>query len=147
MRMHFITVGLLCLSLLITTACRRGDEYGVLVAKFDDDGQLFKAKIFLPTAEDNYRFNFALRQGDAVCSLTGQPSGKQLPDSDSCEGIEGDGKITCNDGRTARLRWLMTSCLAGHGRSIEKKGRHFFFGFDRNKDRALDQLASAQRTN
>jgi len=147
MRRNFIAHGLLCLILSITTACRRGEEYGFLVAKFDDERQLFKTKIFLPTAEDNYRFNFELRQADLVCSLTGQFAGKELPDSDRCEGIGGDGKITCNDGRTRKLRWLMTSCLAGHGRSIGKKGRHFYFGFDRNKDRALDQLAKAQRAN
>jgi hypothetical protein len=133
------------LFLSITTACRRDNEYGVLVAKFDDDSQLFKAKIFLPTSEDNYRFNFELRQGDAECSLTGQLRGKDLPVQALCEGTEGDGKITCNDGRSQRLRWLMTSCLGGHGRSVGKKGGHFFFGFDRNKERALDQLAKAQR--
>ncbi|MBS1229370.1 MAG: hypothetical protein H6R17_2647 [Proteobacteria bacterium] len=147
MRRNIIAVGLLCLALSITTACRRGDEYGVLVAKFDDDGPLFKTKIFLPAAEDNYRFNFELRQGNTVCSLTGQLGGKELPDAENCGGIRGDGKISCNDDRSRRLRWSMTSCSAGHGRSVGKKGRHFYFGFDHNKDRALDQLAKAQRTN
>ena len=147
MRRNIIAVGLLCLPLTITTACRRGDDYGVLVAKFDDDGRLFKTKIFLPAAEDNYRFNFELRHGDTVCSLTGQLGSKELIDSESCEGIGGNGKITCNDDRSRKLRWSMTSCSAGNGRSIGKKGRHFYFGFDRNKDRALDQLAKAQRAN
>lgn len=142
-----ITAGLICLLLSITAACRRDSEYGVLVAKFDDDSQLFKAKIFLPKVEDNYQFNFELRQGDTVCSLTGQLSGKDLPDQDRCEGIKGDGKIVCNDGRSQRMRWLLTSCLGGHGRSVGKKARRFFFGFDRNKERALDQLAKAQRAN
>ena len=142
-----VTVGLICLLLSITAACRRDSEYGVLVAKFDDDSQLFKAKIFLPKAEDNYQFNFELRQGNKVCSLTGQLKGKELPDQDSCEGIKGDGKIACNDNRSLRMRWVLTSCLGGHGRSVGKNGLRFFFGFDRNKERALDQLAKAQRAN
>lgn len=137
--------GLICLLLLITAACRRDSDYGVLVAKFDDDSQLFKAKIFLPKAEDNYKFNFELRQGDTVCALTGQLVGKELPDQDNCEGVKGDGKIACNDDRSLRMRWVLSSCLGGHGRSVGKKGRRFFFGFDRNKERALDQLAKAQR--
>jgi len=147
MRRNFITAGLLCLTLSIATACRRGNEYGVLVAKFDDEAQLFKAKIFLPTAKDKYQFNFELRQGHVVCSLTGQLTEKEFPDSDSCEGIKGDGKITCNNGRTQRMRWLLTSCLSGYGQSVGNMGLNFFFGFDHNKDRALDQLAKVQRAN
>jgi len=135
------------MSLSITTACHRDNKYGVLVAKFDDEGQLFKAKILLPTADDNYRFNFELRQGNVKCSLTGQITEREFPDSDSCEGIKGDGKFTCNNGSTQRIRWLQTSCIGGHGRSIGGKGENFFFGFDHNKDRALDQLAKAQRAN
>ncbi|MBL8414283.1 MAG: hypothetical protein JNM42_07590 [Propionivibrio sp.] len=117
------------------------------MAKFDDEGQLFKTKILLPTAEDNYRFNFELRQGNVVCSLTGELHEKEAPLADNCDGMKGDGRITCNDGRTRRLRWLLTSCIGGHGRSIAGKGENFFFGFDHNKDRALDQLAKAQRAN
>ena len=139
------TAGVICLLLSITAACRRDSEYGILVAKFDDDSQLFKAKIFLPKSEDNYRFNFELRQGDTACSLTGQLAGKEIPPPDDCEGIKGDGKIACNDDRSLRTRWVITSCLGGHGRSVGKKGRRFYFGFDRNKERALDQLAKAQR--
>lgn len=132
---------------MAVTACRSGSEYGVLVAKFDDGAQLFKAKIFLPAVEDRYQFNFELRQGKLVCSLTGQRKEKELVVADRCEGIKGEGKISCNDGYAQRLRWLQTSCLGGHGRSIGKKGRHFYFGFDHNKERALDQLAKAQQAN
>jgi hypothetical protein len=135
---------LICSSALITTACRTGATQGVLVGGFADE-ELMVATIVIPLPEKGeYRIHFALHHGDRACLLTGRVFEKTGLFFDSCDGLSGTGKISCNDGRVQNLRWSMPSCRGGSGRSIEPASPDFFFGFGLDEDSARMQLKTVQ---
>lgn len=132
---------------LIVSACNPDKRNGVFVAEFANESNLliFKPNITLPSPEDDYRFNYELRKGATVCTLTGELDIKEAPPDDECPGTKGRGKISCNDGKSMKLRWSLTSCRGGFGKSTSKGNTKLYFGFDRNKERALDQLNKAKQ--
>lgn len=138
-----ITTTLICSSSMITTACRTTDTRAVLVGQFADE-ELMVTPIVIPQpAGGEYQLYIALRQGDGLCVLSGA-----IPEDDAlffghCENLSGAGNISCNNGRSAQVQWTLTSCQGGHGRSIRKYGPDFFFGFDQDKEKAIEQLRKA----
>lgn len=94
-------------------------------------------------AGGEYPLYIALRQDEGLCVLSGA-----IPEDDTlffgrCENLSGTGNISCNNGRSAQVQWTLTSCQGGYGRSIRKYGPDFFFGFDQNKEKAIEQLRKA----
>jgi len=146
-RLKFIVTASICLIALVTSACRSGNATGVLVGGFADEKPIFRTKIVLPSRDEEYQLRYELHQGNTVCLLTGKLPREELPTFNNCKGQTGTGRISCNDGRAMNLQWTLTSCEGGMGWSVETTGPSFFFGFEHDKERALDQLAQAMREN
>ena len=140
---YFVLIVLAIMLPLVITTCQREKGFGMLVAEYSDGSTrtLFRTKVLLPKPEDGYRFSYELRSGDKVCTLTGELDIKEIPAADECTGTKGRGKIVCNDGKPMKVRWSMSSCQGGSGRSMGKGKARFFFGYAHNKERAQDQLA------
>ena len=101
--------------------------------------------IVIPQPEGGeYQMYIPLHQGEGLCVLAGV-----IPEDDfaffgRCENLSGTGSISCNNGRSAQVRWTLTSCQGGHGRSVGNFGPNFFFGFDQDKEKAIEQLRKAE---
>lgn len=132
--------GLMALLLLAANGCSRQPVTAMLVAEYSEGSTttLFRARVPVPSAEDDYRFNFALQNGKKTCTLIGALDAP--PPAGECAGASGRGTITCNDGKPMKLRWTLSSCRSGSGRSIGKGKTRFLFGYAHNKERAQDQL-------
>ena len=142
--MSFLAPLVLAISLpFVLGACRPEKGYGMLVADYSDGSTrtLFRTRVVLPRPEDSYRFNYELRSGEKICTLTGELNLKEIPANDECPGTKGRGKISCNDGKPMKIRWSMSSCQDGSGRSMGKGKAKFYFGYAHNKESAQDLLA------
>lgn len=140
-----ITTTLICSSSLITTACRTAGAHAVLAGQFADEELVVTPIVIPPPEGGEYQMYISLRQGEGLCVLAGA-----IPEDDAlffsrCDNLSGTGRISCNNGRSAQVRWALTSCQSGHGRSIGKFGPDFFFGFDQDKEKAIEQLREAER--
>lgn len=141
---RFITTALICSSSLITSACRTADARAVLVGRFAEE-ELMVATIVIPQPEGGeYQMYIPLRQDQELCVLTGIIPEDDFPFFGRCENLSGTGSISCNNGRSRQVRWLLTSCQSGHGRSIGSFSPDFFFGFSSDKEKAIEQLKWAE---
>lgn len=132
-------------SSLITAGCRTEAVRGVVVGRFVDE-QPMAASVLIPASNEAvFPIYVELRQSDTVCLLSGEIREGIVPLFDICEGASGSGNISCNDGRTLKLEWTLSSCQGGNGRSTNSVGSRFFFGFDLTGKKALDQLTAAQQ--
>ena len=142
-----ITTVAILSSALLTAGCRTEDAHGFLAGKFVDEEPMLASVVIPPAERGEYPMYFALHQGDRTCLLTGTNFEENFLFFSRCEGVSGTGRISCNDGRALNLQWTLTSCLGGYGRSIESEGPSFFFGFESNEEKALDQLKKAEQEN
>ena len=144
---NFLTTALVCSSSLLISACRGDHTPAVLVTGFADEPPALTTVTLPPAEWGEYSMRFPLHHEDRVCLLTGRiPEIKIMLLFDACEGISGTGKISCNDGRVQDVEWSMSSCRAGHGRSIGAASPGFFFGFGLTEENALNQLKAARQT-
>ena len=86
---------------------------------------------------------FGIHQDGRVCLVTGKVPATTIPLLQSCEGLSGSGRISCNDGQVLTLKWSLTSCHGGYGRSSERTDSRFFFGFADSEAQAFEQLSKA----
>jgi hypothetical protein len=132
-------------SSLITAACVSEDVRGVLVGGFSDADPIVTA-IVIPASQDGeYHLHYGFRQEDRVCLLSGELPTASIPYFQSCAGLRGTGKISCNDGRALNLKWVLDSCQSGYGRSDGRADSRFTFGFGDSEERGRDQLEKARR--
>jgi len=146
--MNFPPVSVFVLLLpLVVSACIPEKRNGVLVAKFSSESPafIFKPNILLPSPENGYRISYDFRKGEDICVLTGEPDNKEIPTEDNCPGMKGKGKLSCNNGKSMKLGWVLTSCIGGFGQSMGKGEPKFVFAFGHNKERALDQLIEGKQ--
>lgn len=62
-----------------------------------------------------------------------------------CEGQQGEGPLSCSDGRRMRLRWLATSCTSGEGHGMDWAGGHnFLISFTLSDSEFQTKLAELQ---
>lgn len=135
-----LTTALLCSS---TTACVTEDVRGVLVGGFSDTEPIVTS-IVIPASQDGeYHIHYGFRQEGSVCLLTGEIPTDRIPLFQPCEGLRGTGRISCNDGRTQNLQWVLTSCKGGYGRSEERASSIFHFGFGDSEEHAREQMNEA----
>jgi len=139
-----VTNTLILSSSLIATGCVTEDARGVLVGGFSA-AMPTVTSIAIPASQDGeYHFHYGFRQEDSVCLLTGEIPTPRIPFFEPCDGLRGTGRVSCNDGRTLNLQWLLTSCQGGYGRSDEGAESGFFFGFGGSEEMARDQLRKAR---
>ena len=145
--MRTITPALLILFLsLSTSACRIGNSagVGVVAGHFADQPLSINTVTFLLPEEGRSQMHFPLYLGDTVCLLTGQITEEEVSVFKSCAGGNGVGRMSCNDGRTLALQWVLTSCQGGYGYSIGSAAPAFLFGFELTEEGARDQLMKLQ---
>lgn len=139
----------LVVALVVLAACDQVPEKGVLVGQIGDSSPMYKTKIEFPTRAEHYQFSYELKNARTTCSLTGNLPSKQREAPETCEEVSGVGQVSCDNGYQRRIRWQLSSCRSGFGATIPSHRRHagptFSFGFSHNKERALDELAKAQR--
>lgn len=131
-------------SCLAVAACHSEGARVILVGRFPNQGPILKAKVELPSSEDPYRFRSELSQGVLSCTLSAKLVDDGPLGANDCAGRKGSGKITCNDGKKSTIEWILTSCRSGFGRSVSRSEQSFVFGFNRDPDRAIDQLEKAE---
>lgn len=138
------TTTVLIVSSLAATACRTDAVPAFLAVRIADEEAVVRP-ILVPSPENGqYQLYYAVERGDAICALTGLIPIEDLPLHHWCEGMNGIGKLSCNDGEILNLQWTLTSCQGGYGRSVEFAGSTFYFGFDTTTEAALAQLDTAQ---
>ena len=142
---NVMTTALICSSSLIVTACSTEDVRGVLVGNFIDEETMVTSIVIPASRGGEYHMHFGLLQDKRVCLLSGDIPTAPLSFFQPCEGLSGPAKISCNDGRSLNLRWFLTSCQGGYGRSDERADSRFFFGFGDSEERARDQLDKARQ--
>lgn len=130
-------------SCLTVAACHSEGSHVVLVGRFSNQGPVLKAKMNLPSSEEPYHFRAELRQGDFSCTLSAKLADDTQQGARDCAGRKGSGQIHCNDGKKSTVEWMLTSCRSGFGRSVSRSEPRFIFGFNRDPDRAIDQLEKA----
>jgi len=141
---NIATTALLCSSSLITTACVTDDVRGILVGGFSDTEPTV-IPIVIPAPQDGeYHIHYGFTQEGRVCLLTGEIPTDRIAFFEPCEGLRGTGRISCNDGRMLNLRWVLTSCQGGYGRSDAHADSSFYFGFGESEEHARDQLSKAR---
>ena len=144
---NVLTTALICSSSLLISACRSGNTPAVLIAGFADEEPTLTTITIPPSEWGEYSLRFPVQHGDRVCLLTGRiPEKKFMLLFDSCAGVSGTGKISCNDGRVEDVQWSMASCIGGYGRSTDPASPGFFFGFGATEAYALNQLKTARNT-
>lgn len=131
------------LSCLVATACNPENGHVFLVGRFSDQGGILKTNLSLPPRDDSFHFRSELRQGDLSCALTAKLLDKTPLNASDCAGRKGSGKVSCNDGQKYPLEWTLTSCRSGFGRAVPGSAQPFVFGFNRDPDRAIDQMEKA----
>lgn len=137
---NMITTALICSTPLLTTACRTEGARAVLVGRFTGEEPMITS-IAIPQPErGEYAMHFALHQGETLCVLAGSIPEDNVPFFERCEGLSGRGSISCNNGRFSDVTWTLTSCHGGYGRSVGSLGPGFSFGFDQDKEKAIEQL-------
>jgi len=140
-----MTTALVCSSSLFTTACSTEVVRGVLVGNFIDEEPMVTSIVIPASSDGEYHMHFGLLQDKRVCLLTGEIPTATISFFQACEGLSGPAKISCNDGRSLNLRWSLSSCRGGYGRSDERADSRFFFGFGDSEERARDQLDKARQ--
>jgi len=140
------TTTALIISSVLAAGCRTDEAtHAYLAVAFEDGEQLTRPIIVPPPEDGEYRLYYALETKDKICVLRGQ-----IPDEGIfflyplCESRTGTGMLSCNNGDSLNLQWVMTSCQGGHGRSVEFSGSSFHFGFESTEEGALAQLRKAQ---
>lgn len=136
-----LALSLLCLAVFV---CHADERQGFLVGNFSDRSAFLKARITLPTSDVPARLAYELKRGSLSCLLSAELRDDQSEVSDECSGRNGVGELKCNDGRLLPLRWKLSSCRGGFGRSFLATEPTFVFGFGHDPDHALDQLEIAK---
>lgn len=142
-----ITSALLILFLpLSISACRTGSrtESGVIASHFADQPVSINPVSYLLPEEGRSQMHLPVYLGDTVCLLTGQISEEEVSVFKSCAGGNGVGRMSCNDGRTLELQWVLSSCQGGYGYSIGSTKPAFLFGFEGTELGAREQLMLLQ---
>lgn len=138
---------LACLAAATCIACDNGIVHGSLVAYVARFDRTLTARVDLPLADAARGFDIPLAHDGAWCRLTLSPRDASTPVA-HCDELGGAGFFSCAEGERIALRWALSSCHSGIGRSLEDSGDDdrpaVAFGLGGNYVSALNQLDTAR---
>ena len=140
-RERFFPMGAACLlglALVVPlAACRTDKAKEVLVLRFLDKHLILRTKVGGRAGLQHHPFKY----GDLSCVLATKANDHGGP----CATGLVQGSIECDDGRFVPVDIHFTSCNTGYGYPNRPTAKGAIFGLGPNVDRALDQMAQADR--
>ena len=124
------------------TGCQTNEVRGVFAGKFEDGSATFVKRIAISSL-DGPELSLALVSRSKQCELISPLPTVPLTAENDCRGINGSALLRCQDASEIPLRWQMTSCHSGYGRSVSGMGPGFLFGFSGNLYNAQTQMEHA----
>ena len=122
--------------------CQTNEVRGVFAGKFEDGSATFVKRIAISSL-DGPELSLSLASRSKQCELVSPLPAVSLGAENDCQGITGFASLRCQDASEIPLRWQMTSCHSGYGRSISGMGPGFLFGFSGNLYNAQTQMEHA----
>ncbi len=130
---------------MLLGACQEDEVRGVMVAKFQDGSAYFIKRIAISTI-DGPALSLALVSKSKRCELLAPVPAGALSGIGDCKDVSGIASLRCEGELDLPLRWQMTSCHSGFGRSFPRQGPVFVLGFSGNTYTAQNQLDLAMET-
>jgi len=115
------------------------------VGKLDNYNEVMVGNVEHNLVEGGSTFEMTTIVGNGQCKGFTTPA-DIVPDFLSCEGQEGAGEATCDDGKTYTLRWYATGCLTGYATGESSDGHRLSVTFGLSDEEAmieLDKLANS----